>query len=272
MGDNDSGSVELFSPNGQCTYLLAPLPFSAAKNPILVYLNQRIISCAGDYECWQYDPKQNSWSVIAPAPFSSAAMPGAVYNGKVYIVDSFNGHVFDPTTDTWSNWQYPPISPGFAPWMVTWNDMTLLLGGSTNLRGVQSFNHVTHQWQILDSSQTPFQMYWSSCLNVQNDEILIVGSAMSPDYYSAALYNARTNQWTQLEKTVPNRSGSRLVMLGQRIFAVGGDKSDLVEEFFLTNNTWNSVEPKLQIVRGGYHTFLALPATLFADLGCRGVE
>ena len=95
---------------------------------------------------------------------------------------------------------------------------------------------------------------------------------MSPDYYSAALYNSRTNQWTQLEKTVPNRSGSRLVMLGQRIFAVGGDKSDLVEEFFLTNNTWNSVEPKLQIVRGGYHTLLALPATLFADLGCRGVE
>ena len=42
-------------------YLLAPLPFSAAKNPILVYLNQRIISCAGDYECWQYDPQQNSW-------------------------------------------------------------------------------------------------------------------------------------------------------------------------------------------------------------------
>jgi hypothetical protein len=57
VGGNGPSTVELYSPTGNCNYLLAPLPTTGTNfEIILAYLNQVIFVCGGpnNRKCWQY--------------------------------------------------------------------------------------------------------------------------------------------------------------------------------------------------------------------------
>jgi hypothetical protein len=136
-------SVELYSPTGNCNHKLAAFPV-IAYNPVLVYVDNMIIACSGGKYCWEYNVKKDNWSVIATAQFTHNFQPGVVYQDKVYVMDEASPQVFDPSSRTWSSWPSPPKEFGNVPWMVGWKDCIILLGGTSNLRGVQIFN-VTQQ-------------------------------------------------------------------------------------------------------------------------------
>ena len=197
-----------------------------------------------------------------------------VYEDKVSVVDDERPQVFDPSFITWSSWPSPPIKSGNAPLVVGWKDTIVLFGGIHNRRGVQVFNIAEQTWTVIDSSQVPMEIYWSSGLALYNGSILIVGSGTVPFYNLVALYNPFNNTWDKLEDAPQSRCGTRLVQLGSRVFAVDGFNNDLVEEFVLETETWKPVEVELLIKRDGYHSLLALPAILFSHLpgGCHGVE
>ncbi len=271
VGNGDS--VELYSPTGQCNYKLEAFPI-ACQNPVLVYVNEMIITCTGGQSCWEYNVKEDIWSVIATAPFTPYYQPGVVYQEKVYVIDENNPQVLDTSSKTWSSWPLPPNKSGSDPWMVGWKDCIILLGGQSNLRGVQIFNVSEQAWAVMDSSQVPIDLWWSSSLTLSTGNVFIVGSIVGYYQNSAAFYNPTNNSWTELEKTTTNHYGTRLVQLGSKIFAIEGVSSDLTEEFELETRTWTSVDFKLQVPRGGYHSLLALPARLFSHLpgGCQGVE
>jgi hypothetical protein len=99
----------------------------------------------------------------------------------------------------------------------------------------------------------------------------VVGSETFEDFRSAAIYNVAKNTWTALQKTSVLREGTDLVVLGHRIFAIGG-LNDSVEEFHLENNTWTSVSQTLTIPRI-QHNSVSLPASIFSEIsgGCQGV-
>jgi hypothetical protein len=138
VGGNDN-SVELYSPTGTCNQKLAVFPVTS-NNPVLVYVNEMIIACAGGKSCWEYKINENNWSVIATAPFTHSHQPGVVYQENVYVLDGSSPQVFDPFSKTWSSWPTPPKKSGPAPSMVGWKDCILLLGGYNNFRGIQIFN------------------------------------------------------------------------------------------------------------------------------------
>jgi hypothetical protein len=233
-----------------------------------------IIACSGGQSCWEYSVKQDSWSVIATALFTHNFQPGVVYQEKVYIIDEASPQVFYPSSRTWSSWPSPPKKSGKAPWIVGWEDCIILLGGESNLRGVQIFNITEQTWTVMNSFQVPMDLGWSSSLTLANGKVFFVGTAVSGYHYSAAFYNPADNSWTELEKTVTNHYGTRLVQLGTRIFAIDGYETDLVEEFFLETITWQTANVELLVKRDGYHSVLALPARLFSHLpgGCQGIE
>jgi N-acetylneuraminic acid mutarotase len=233
-----------------------------------------IIACSGGKSCWEYDVKQDSWSVIAAAPFTHNSQPGVVYQKKIYVMDESSPQVFDPSSKTWSGWPSPPHKSGQAPWMVGWMDCIILLGGLSYLRGVQIFNVTKQTWTVMDSSPVPMDMYWSSSLVLSNRNVLIVGSEKIDSRNSASFYNPNDNSWVKLPETTTSHRGTRLIHLGSRTFAIEGVSSDLTEEFELETNTWTPVDVKLQVTRGGFHSLLALPARLFSHLlgGCQGVE
>ncbi len=266
-------TVEVYSPTGTCNYQLTPFPI-VCQNPVLVFVDEMIIACSGGKSCWQYNAKEDSWLVIATAPFTHNQQPGVVYKGKVYVMDESSPQVFDPSSRTWASWPSPPNKSGDAPWMVGWKDCIILTGGQSNPRGVQIFNITEQTWTAMDSSQVPMDLWWSSSLTLSTGNVFIVGSAVSVSFNSAALYNPADNSWTELDKTATRRYGTRLVQLGNRIFAVDGTLTDLIEEFLLKTNNWKPVDVELLIKRDGQHSVLGLPARLFSHLpgGCQGVE
>ncbi len=266
-------NVELYSPTGTCNHKLAVFP-SISTNPVLVYIDEMIIACSGGKSCWEYNITKDSWSVIATAPFSHNYQPGVVHQEKLYVMDESNPQVFDSSSKTWSSWPSPPKKSGNAPWMVGWMDSIILLGGGSNLRGVQIFNITQKTWTVMDSSQVPMDLWWSSSLTLSNGNVLIVGSEKSGSEYSTTFYNPKDNSWIELGKTATNHHGSRLVQFGSRIFAIDGTYTDLIEEFLVETNTWKPVDVKLQVSRNGYHSLLSIPANLFSHLqgGCQGVE
>ena len=69
-----------------------------------------------------------------------------------------------------------------------------------------------------------------------NDLILVAASTFEP--YGVALYNVETNRWTSLESGLYHRRGGSLITLGERVFMVGGEYDDIVEEFDCNSNTW----------------------------------
>ena len=274
VGGFDSSSVELYSPTGKCNHLLAPVPASGVKNPVLVYVDEMIIACQGGVACWQYDTLKNSWTEISPAPFEVNFQQGAAYQSKIYVHDAQEPQVLDLESSTWSSWPSPIVDPGLSPCIVPWEDNIILFGGYDNLQGVQMFNHATQTWSILEESQAPMEMLWSSAVELPNDNFLVVGSEMVSSYYSVVIYNPVTRSWTQLEDTDQKKRGTRLIALGSRYFAMEGFRTNDIEEFLLDSNTWQLMEPRFQVQRRGYHSVLALPANLFDHLpeGCVGVE
>ena len=264
------GDAELYSPEGKCNYKLAQTPVGQV-NPVFVYANNKIIACGAMASCWEYNIKEDSWLSFTQATFLSEHQPGVVHNGKLYVIDTNKGHVLDLASNTWSTWPMPPNKFGWGPSMVDWKDSIILLGGWWNLRKVQTFNITSQTWTVKDSSNVPIEMVLSSSLLLPQDEILIVGAARPDFFYSAAKYYPRTDTWVRLEDSKVNHLGSRLVKLGSRIFAIAGHQATTIEEF--TSNTWSQVAVETKNLYKGYHSVLALPASLFAHLpdGCKGV-
>jgi hypothetical protein len=278
VGGNDHTEVELYSPEGNCQHNLAPIPVSGLEShePILAYIDDKILACAGfepNKNCYLYHPNNDSWSIYSVSTFTHESQPGEIYNDKIYIKDVSNPEVFDPVSYSWSSWPAPLNGTGEGSCLVAWKDTFILLGGSSSPRGLQSFNHTSNTWQILDSSLVPMDIVYSGCILLPTDDILIVGSDIVSDHSSVALYKVRENTWETLPDTSISIHGTSLVMLGTRVFAIDCDAKNVIEEFHYNNNTWSSVEAKL-IVSRFHHGTIALPAELFQHLpgGCVGVQ
>lgn len=101
-------SVELYSPNGNCSTQLAAVPASLPlESPVLGILDGKILACENQYhnyrKCWTYNSANDSWSLYTESRFGHNN-PGIVYKNKLYIVDSANPEIFDPLTKIWSPW------------------------------------------------------------------------------------------------------------------------------------------------------------------------
>jgi len=273
----------LYSPSGNCQYDLAPIPLSDRYLylPVLAWINEQIMVCGGrgvyfgNDLCLSYSSTNNNWTIISTSNYAHKDQPGAVYKNKLYILDESYPEVYDPEANTWSIWTRPSIPTGSGSCLLSWNDMFLLFGGSDAKRSVQSFNHSTQTWSVLDSGNAPLDILLSGCIMLPTEEVLILGSDSSSVYYnSAALFNPWSNAWRQLENSEFPHHGSTLVTLGSRVFSIDGHYENFVEEFHYTNNTLTPVEAKLIAWREGHAGVLPLPAEMFSHLpsGCVGVQ
>ncbi len=279
VGGSGHRAVELYSPDGGCQYILSPIPSSVPEfyEPVLAFTDEKILACAGnepDKNCYLYHPNNDSWSVFSTSTFPHDRQPGEVYNDKIFINDDDHPEVFDPATNTWSSWASPLIKNGLGSCLVAWKDTFILLGGFSNRRGVQTFNHSSNTWQVLDSTAVPLNIFLSGCALLPSDEILVVGSEQSIYKSSAVLYNIQANSWKELPGTTNDREGASLVILGSRTFVMEDHFKNSVEELDYNTSSWSLVAAKLMIHREGHQGVIPLPAEMFQHLpgGCVGVQ
>jgi hypothetical protein len=275
VGGSQSGKkVEVYSPDGMCQHNLAPLPVSL-NEPVPAYIDNDIFVCGGigNKNCYLYQTHNDSWSIVTAAKFTHDEQPGGIFNGKIYIKDDTNPEVFDTVSRTWSNWKAPLNKTGTGSCLIVWKDTFILLGGMSYQRGVQAFNLSSNSWKVLDSSSAPMDLFYSGCILLPTDEILVVGSH-NTFKSSAALYNIHSNIWKTLPATSNPRDATALVTLGKQVFAIDGHSGNIVEEFDYAKKTWRPVAPKLITHRGGHHGVISLPVELFQHLpgGCAGVQ
>jgi len=119
--------------------------------------------------------------------------------------------VYDDITNTWSDWKTLLNKIGYGACLLVWRENFLLIGGSSNLKGVQMYDHLTETWSFINSSFVPMDVQFSGCVVLPNEEILIAASHEDPFKRPAVLYNVESDTWTQVEPTKFDRSASSLV-------------------------------------------------------------
>ena len=89
VGGEGKFDVELYSPEGQCQHLLAPIPgriiMTEFWKPVLAYLGGKIMACHGgdnNNYCWTYQTSNNTWSELRGSKYFHNHFPG-------------NGHIFN---------------------------------------------------------------------------------------------------------------------------------------------------------------------------------
>ncbi len=267
--------AELYSPEGNCQYRLAPIPLELLHDSIVALVDDKILACGGyqNRNCYQYLPNSDSWSFFSTGNFYHFGLPGRVFNNKLYIVADANPEVLDPATNTWSSWPTPLKKTDLGPCLVPWKDTFILLGGRINKNGIQMFNHSTNTWQIIESSSVPMDMAFSACTLLPNDQILVSGSDYDVSDAFASLYNIAANSWQELPDASSHRRANSLITLGTRVFDIRSSEENFTMEFHYKNNTWSQVEGQLIYPRL-YYAAIAVPAEMFQHLpgGCVGVQ
>lgn len=121
----------------------------------------------GGYVNWldEYDPKKNTWTVLADAPRARDHFHAAIYNGQLYAVAGRQsggpGGTFTPLVDTvdvydfkkasWSSLVQPLPTPRAAPGIAVFQDELLVMGGEGETAGsaykiMEAYDFGTQKW------------------------------------------------------------------------------------------------------------------------------
>ncbi len=250
VGGNDKlNQAEVYSPEGKCQFDISPVPVQEEFfTPILANIDENILACpsfsGNTPDCWQYNMKENTWSVIT-SPKYSHNRPGVVYNDKIFIIDDSTPEVYDPRNNSWSSWPMPlqPTGPGSC--LIVWRDSIIAFGGISNSQIVQLFNLTLSAWSVFDEKLSPFNLEYASCTLLPTNQVLLLGSNI-PGFQGAVLYDIVNNLWEQLADVKYNRIGATFVNLNDRIFLIGegygGTIIEIVEEFRYESNIWTEVK------------------------------
>ena len=282
-----SPSVEVYSPNGGCSYALAPLPYDLTDFSLFLYGATTILLCGGYSEqsrswnrnCWRYDVPTNTW--IAMTTYNNnhhRNTPFLTYQNKIYSFDYGGAEVYDPQTKVWSSGVTVPGNIGEGECGLLYKDSVFIFGGGGNVRYVQKYNFTTGMWTF------PFTLnngiFFSNCylLPKTKGKVLIVAvDSGGTTTQTATIIDLETNQQTPIPYPNFLRGwGNSLVMLGTRLFVVNGwtwsANVPIVEEYHSPNNSWSKVTASMIYPRhrGGV---IAVPASWFSNMmhGCKGV-
>ena len=226
--------------------------------------------------CWLYNIAANNWSVSSHGQKAHEDFTGISYKNKVYLPDFSLPEVHDPLQNKWSSWPPTKINRLGGCCIVIWRESIILFGGSTlgdprAPKAVEQFDFSNQSWKTL-TLEAPFNMFLSACAVLPSEDILLFGdidSSGNPTY----IYSVLNNSWREIEKSSLTGGGSAMVVLGSRIFAIGGNGSpNAVQEFISSNETWVTLQtPVLQPRRS--HGVIPVPAEMFSHLpgGCQGV-
>jgi Kelch motif len=181
--------------------------------------------------------------------------------------------IFDPLTNTWSNWTLAPTPMCYACF-VSWKNYIFKFGGlsPTHSRQVQRYDSYSHKWTTL-LTYPPFDIYRSGCVTLPNGNILIVGS-MATSVMAYSEYNVRTNVWSPIIVGRILQHESTPLVLGRQVFVIPSLGPKPVEVYNYKNSTVSFSAKDFNITTSYKPAVVAVPARWFSDLpgGCLGIK
>lgn len=205
----------------------------------------------------------NVWENPAPPiPIQRMILSVAAVGGKIYsfggrgtnVATTRNVYVYDTTTKTWST-RNPMPSNQIAGATAVVNGKVYVIGGHENVGGDLATHRLydpeTDTWT--DKAPLPIAINSDSKNAVHfNGKIYLIGGSLSSGAALATtyIYDIATNAWTTGAPMPTPRWGHNVVLIGQKIYAVGGlntipHNSALAvnEEYDIATNTWTTKAP-----------------------------
>ena len=189
----------------------------------------------GGYVNWfdEYDPKKNTWTILADAPRARDHFHAAIYDDQLYAVagrqSGGSGGTFTPLVDTvdvfdfkkasWSSLPQPLPTPRAAPGIAVFQEELLVMGGEGEIAG--------------------------------------------PAYKIVEAYDFGTQKWTRKSDMIYARHGTQAILSGEGIYMAGGSPlrgggNQLNMEVYFKDNAQGT---KLQVVE------LELPEAMEIPVG-----
>lgn len=228
-----------------------------------------------------YDPKTNSWKVLATAPMEFHHFQALAFNHEIYVIGALTGNyphekpiphflIFNPKTNTWREGAKIPknrlrgslgvfskgkkiylvsgIKDGHWDGHVTWFD---------------EYDTRTGVWKILPDAPRPRDHFQAA---IKGNKVYLAGGRKSHAAIGKVLdlvieevdkYDFKTNQWTTLSNPLPTtRAGTASLIVGDELIILNGESNrqvpghNEVEAMNLNTGVWKSL-PKLNQGRHG---------------------
>lgn len=271
IGGEGRNQVEIFSNKDlNCkTTSLASIPTGQVRNPVLVLLSGNIVSCDSD-SCWKYNVEDNKWKLYSNTPSHSPIgfSVGQTYNEKLYLSHGDDFILFDSTIKEWKVLPKPIHNVGEGSCALTRKDSLYVFGGRLNSKGIIKFHFQNQRWDML-YTKAPLDIVYSGCVLMNSDAALIVGSENFLFRKTSSIFDFETLEWRLADITQSDRFGTSLLVINEKIFAVGGgggsQPSEIIEEFHPANKSWTETGFKLAFPRS-HHSTLTVPVNLFSRL------
>ena len=161
---------------------------------------------------------------------------------------------------------------------MVWNSNFIVFGGQLGGKAVQMLNFNAGTWSAL-APMTYARNYFSCVLLPSRNNILVLSTVPGINETTAELFDPVANTWASTGSTQYARAGASLVVLGQRVFAIGGNSSPsptslsaTVEEYNVIFGTWSLTKANLLGSRRNFGV-VSVPAAVFDNLsqGCVGI-
>ncbi len=202
------------------------------------------------------------WEEKAPVSLGRDAKDGVeVIGEKLYFVGG-GGYIsseskkitesYDPKTNAWTNLQSLPNSLQ-TPASASLGGKLYAIGGN-GVTHLQIYDPIANTW-TLDSSLSDLSLSPNgSAITVQNKLYYIDGNESG--FSRMFVYDPNSDDWSQRSSMLQGRTGFKLVWFKKRIWAIGGWKSNIVESYDISTNTWRT-ETSLPEIRGGHVAWVA---------------
>lgn len=182
----------------------------------------------------QYDPMTDTLTTKAYMPQQSI-LGGAVVaqNNRIYVIGGYVQQTdqaiatvqeYDVQTNTWTVKQAMPVAR-YATGMVAVKEEIFVTGGFSNdreeLTTVQVYNTVSNTWQ--DLKPLNIKRRFSPTVAGKNGKLYAIGGLCGcASINIVEEYDRKTNKWTPKAPMPTARWGFGAVVLGDKIYTIGG--------------------------------------------------
>ena len=208
----------------------------------------------------------DSWAKLEPLPTIRRDLGVAAVNEKIYVIGGRNddGYLstneeYDPATNTWTT-KTPMPTPRSDFGIAVVNDKIYCIGGIIDFdwsgygKGIlcavnEVYDPLTDTWENKTSMPTQRQRPKA---NVVNGKIYVMGGFqyrdLPPSQTTVGLdvnevYDPKTDSWTTKTPIPTISSGPASATIDNKIYVIGGFKSDLNQIYDPESDSWSQGDP-----------------------------
>ena len=250
-----SGQVGEGDPRSECWHLdnsttfvdFLKLPFTFPWHSVCAIPGGFVVTGGmNNALCAMFTVSSKSWKQLEPLPEPRHCHGSAVGYGKLYLfggyrsgVESFDVLSLNLHGGTWTQEPAIPISRVHMPEVVCMGSSFFLLSVGYASHQLLHLELKTKAWSTKATLRQRFNV--GPCMTSVQGRLLVAGGRGK----TCAQYNPTTDAWTTgSPPALPHHLGA-LVCLDEKVFLIGGDREDHVEEFDQNTESWSVCDFKL---------------------------